>query len=294
MTLLAAPTEISLRRILFATDLSPGLNGALECAIGLSRRFGATVYTVNVVQAEITDNVHPPDPFYSLHCAENKLKNLGDSARFQGIEHHELVAEGVVSDVLPELIDRLGIDLIVLGTHARVGVKKLVLGSVAEQILRLVTCPVLTVGPEVPEELLEQAVFRQILYTTDLQPGSANALAYALWLAEKHNAHLTLLHEMPTAADAAQAYSESDKDRAINRLRKLLPSEQVPWSGTEFIVEAGVPATIILKLSGARKVDLIIGGARRTGYPEIWSHVPWFTAHQVLSHARCPVLTVRD
>ncbi|MGB9511447.1 MAG: universal stress protein, partial [Candidatus Acidiferrum sp.] len=62
MPILASRTQISLRKILFATDFSSCSETALPYGLGLSRRYGATLYTVSVVSAELTYDVQPPDP----------------------------------------------------------------------------------------------------------------------------------------------------------------------------------------------------------------------------------------
>jgi nucleotide-binding universal stress UspA family protein len=134
------PIGISLQNILLATDFSSCSETALSYAVGMSRRYGATMYTVSVVPEEFSD-VQPQDPFYLRHSAENKMANLVKSDVFQGIKHQELVKEGFISEVLSELIGRLEIGLIVLGTHGR--------------------------GPEVR--------LRRILYATDSLPGAPKA-----------------------------------------------------------------------------------------------------------------------
>src|SRR5207244_7706673 len=81
-------------------------------------------------------------------------------------------------------------------TRGRHGLKKLVLGSGAEQIFRQADCPVLTVGPNVEVPAGDAAAFRHIVFATDFSAGSLHALPYALSLAEENEATLTFLHVM--------------------------------------------------------------------------------------------------
>ena len=291
---LVTPTRISLQNILLATDFSSCSEIALSYALGMSRRYGATLHTVSVVPQEISDDVYPPDPFYLRHSAENKMANLVKPDPFQGIKHHELVKEGFISEALSELIDRLEIDLIVLGTHGRGGIKKLVLGSVAEEIADCAYCPVLTVGPHTSSTLGPELKLRRILYATDLLPGSARALTYALWLVEHEQAHLTLLHVLKTPTRVPLGYPEAERDTAMKRLVQLLPPETTLSVETEFVVEDGAPAEHILKVAENQAADLIVMRPHRTSHPWVSAHLPWAAPHQVLCHARCPVLTVRD
>ena len=293
---LATPIRISLQNILLGTDFSPCSETALSHAIGMSRRYGATLYTVSVVPAEISEDVQPPDPFQLRHSAENKMANLVKSGLFQGIKHHELVkeGEGFVSEVLSDLIGKLEIDLVVLGTHGRGGFKKLVLGSVAEEIADSACRPVLTVGPHISSKLGPELKLRRILYATDLLPGSARALTYALWLVEHEHGHLTLLHVLKMPTDLPSGYPEAKRDNATKRLVELLPPEMTLSVETDFIVEIGSPAEHILKVAEDQRADLIVMGPHHTSHPGVSAHLPWVTPHQVLCHARCPVLTVRD
>jgi nucleotide-binding universal stress UspA family protein len=286
--------HLALRNILFATDFSSCAETALQYGIGLSRRYDATLYTVSVVSSEITYNVQPPDPFYLRHCAENKMEKIVISGVFQGIKHLELVEEGFgsVSKVLLKLIDRRHIDLIVLGMHGRGGIKKLVLGSVAEEIVNCAPCPVLTVGPHVPPKLTSELNLRRILCATDLHPGSEKVLAYALWLAEGENAHLTLLHVLKMPTDSLPEHREAQRDIAMKQLVQLLPPETSPSVEAKSIVEIGTPDERIPKVAEDLGADLIVIGPHHTFHPRISAHLPWAMLHQVLSHARCPVLRV--
>ena len=172
---------VSLRRVLFATDFSPCSEAALPYGIGICRRYDATLYTVSVVSAEITYDAQPPDPFYLRHSAEKRMARIVSSGMFEGIEHLEFIREGFdsVSKVLLDLIDSHHIDLIVLGMHGRGGIKKLVLGSVAEEIVNSAPCSVLTVGPQVAPKMISELKLKKILCATDLRPGSARVLSYA-------------------------------------------------------------------------------------------------------------------
>jgi nucleotide-binding universal stress UspA family protein len=294
MTQLASATDVSLQNILLATDFSACSETALSYALGLSRRYSATLHTVSVVPPEITDDVYPPDPFYLKHSAEKKMANLVKPDLFQGIKHHELVKEGFILEALSELIGRLEIDLIVLGTHGREGIKNLVLGSVAEEVADYAYCPVLTVGPHIPSHWGPELKLRKILYATDLPPDSARALTYALWLAEHDQAHLTLLHVLKMRTDVPLGYREAMRDAAMKRLVQLLSPETTHSVETEFIVEIGAAAEYILKVAEHQGADLIVMGPHRTSHAQISAHLPWVTHYRVLCHARCPVLTVRD
>jgi nucleotide-binding universal stress UspA family protein len=294
MSSLAAATRVSLQNILLPTDFSSCSETALVYGVALCRRYDTTLYTVTVVPEEITDYVQPPDPFYLRHTAEKKMAHLAELELFQGIKHREWVKEGFVSEVLADLIHKLEIDLVVLGTHGRGGIKKVVLGSVAEEIVDSAPCPAVTIGPHVSPQSGAELKLRRIVYATDLVHDSERALAYALWLAEQEQAHVTMLHVLRMPTHVPVEDQQSQKEMALERLVQLLSSETPTSVETECIVEVGVPGEHILEVAEVQNADLIVMGPHHTSYAGASTHLPWITLHQVLCHARCPVLTVRD
>ena len=121
--------------------------------------------------------------------------------------HHSYVRHGQVWKNLAGIIDENKIDLIVVGTHGRSGLGKLLLGSVAEDILRHASCPVLTVGPKVSGRAKLPALpargrdlapveleLQQIVFATDFAQYSLYAAQEAVALAEEFRSRLTLLH----------------------------------------------------------------------------------------------------
>jgi nucleotide-binding universal stress UspA family protein len=295
MSLPVAP-NITLRNILFATDFSSCSEAALPYAIGVARHYHGMLNLVTVVSAEICDDAQSPDPFYFRHSAVEKMEHLVTSEMFQGINHQELVeeSEGDVPLVLTELMRRHQIDLVVLGTHGRAGVKKALLGSVSEEIVYSACCPVLTVGPYVSKKPIPELKLRKILCSTDLMPGSARILAYALWLADSEHAHLTLLHAIESPSGVPLEYPEGVRERTMKWLEQLVPLDTEQAAEMELIVEIGTPAEQILKVAERLDADLIVMGPHSTSHPRVSAHFPWVTAHQVLCHAHCPILTVRS
>ena len=287
--------NISLHNILFATDFSSCSEAALPYAIGLSRRYHGVLNLVSVVSAEICEDAQPPDPLHFIHSAVDKMEHLVTSEMFQGINHQELVeeSEGNVPLTLTELMRSHKIDLAVLGTHGRGGVKKVLLGSLSEEIVYSACCPVLTVGPYVSTKPIPELKLRKILCSTDLTPGSARILAYALLLADAEHAHVALLHTVERPRNVPLGYPAVERERAIKRLEQLVPLDRESSAEIELIVEVGTPSEQILKVAERQDADLIVMGPYSPFYPRVSAHFPWVTAHQVLCRAHCPVLTVR-
>lgn len=91
-------------------------------------------------------------------------------ASLKGVPHRLLTLKGKILEVLGEIVTGSEIDLVVLGTHGRTGIRKLAIGSIAEEIFRRARCPVLSVGPHVSHKLDRGAEFHHILFATDFSP----------------------------------------------------------------------------------------------------------------------------
>jgi nucleotide-binding universal stress UspA family protein len=210
------------------------------------------------------------------------------------IPHHVLTPKGRVADELARIIEDHKIDLLVLGTHGRAGIRKLIMGSVAEETFRRAGCPVLTVGPGVCSEPDPAAKFHHILFATNFSRESLAALPFAISFTEEDKADLTLLHFVEQPSGGAHAMT---KNCLLGRLEELIPGDLDLRCHPECRVEFGAlfisPAQGILDVAERREVDLIVLGVRAVrGSLGLITHLSTTTA-QVLTQARCPVLTVR-
>jgi nucleotide-binding universal stress UspA family protein len=295
MKAVQAKTRIALKNILFATDFSAAAEAAMPFAIQVARRYGAKVYGVHV-NSVIDYTAVTPGAWEALGEAAEK-ETIEDTQslhkQLHGIEHEVLVAEGNTWDVVSGLIREKHIDLVVVGTRGRTGLGKVLLGSVAEQILRQAPCPVLTVGPHVTLEPEKAAEMHQILYATEMAAEFPAAAPYAISLAQENQAHLTLLHVIPgTNTGVVQPVQSAGS--LERRLREFVPQGDELWCEPVCLVEEGEPAEKILEVAMRRNADLIVLGARPAkGLLGAGTHLKAGTAHKVLLHAKCPVLTVR-
>lgn len=143
---------ISIRRILCPVDFSETSDYALKYALELGQRFGAEVHLVHAYQLPVyamPDGalVAGPEAVASLTDKLQKdLTALGK--RHEGVTKTHLL-EGVPHREIDDLAKKLPADIIVMGTHGRSGLARVLIGSVAERVVRTAPCPVLTV--HVPE-----------------------------------------------------------------------------------------------------------------------------------------------
>ena len=295
MPTIVAPPRIGLRNILFATDLDVSAQPALFCAVDLARRYGAALYTVNIMPHLPFVEAAEPDPEQIKAAARQKLAALAEP--FKSIKHKELIEQGEVPEVLSRLVEENDIDLIVIGTGARTGLEKLLLGSIAEEVFRTAACPVLTVGPHVAHWEIDGNL-RHILFATDFGPESVHALPYALSLAESNRARLTLLHVSPEPGVALPepepgAMPVLDPSEVVatgeKQLRALIPEGITLWHEPEYLVQFGTPTETILRI-GAKDADLIVLGVKRPA--ALTKHLGAGVAYKIAGAALCPVLSV--
>ena len=294
MKLLDATARLALKSLLFATDFSPASQAALPYAAAIARRYAARLCLAHVVRPQVWAPA-PPEwvPMESdlpRQAAVAEMARLEQSPLLAGLPHQVAVEEGAVWECLSRLIREQETDLLVMGTHGRRGLQKLLMGSVAEELFRLASCPVLTVGPGVAAAT-GTAEFHRILFATDFSNESQAALPYAVSLAQENQAHLALLHVVESTAPGYLA----DRDRVLatlkQRLQDLLPREAALWCEPELAVESGAPGEGILRVAQEQQADLIVLGVRPIR--RLAAHLPIATAHEVVCHAACPVLTVR-
>jgi nucleotide-binding universal stress UspA family protein len=287
-------------KILFATDFSSCSGAALTHVSSIAKAFKSRVYLVHAIPPEEWRWIPPEVAGTTAHeqqrrFAETQMARLAGSECLKQIPHHAFLEEGRTWDVLAKVVRQNDIDLIVIGTHGRTGVEKLVLGSVAEEVLRSAACPVLTVGPRVSSGVTGQER-QEILYASDFTSSSHAAAPYAISLAQGLRAHLTLLHVGPHPRDMFPYEKKEIAASAMVRLRKLVPADTKMCWEPDFAVQFGNTAPTILNFAIGCRTDFIVLGARRGGraFVRASTHLPGGIAYKIVCEAHCPVLTVQS
>lgn len=133
------------KKILFPTDFSESSDAGLTLATALAREMGATMLIVHVEEpplayagGEMYYGVPEPD----TRALEEMLQKVRPTDPNVPYEHRLVV--GSPAHAICDLADEEGVDMIVMGTHGRTGLKRLLMGSVAEHVVRWANCPVLT------------------------------------------------------------------------------------------------------------------------------------------------------
>lgn len=287
MPAIESVVSLSLKNILLATDFSTGSQAALQFARGIARRHSSDVYAIHVTGPDSYQLLQPEPLAITFTQFDERSENvpqllknlLGGLPDVPPVHHH-----GRLWEVVDDVVSRNKIDLLVTATHGRTGLARVFQGSVAEELFRNISCPTLSVGPEVKGCDSAEFKIQRVLLATDFDPHSA-APEYAGWLAREYNANLSVLH----AQNGDRRRTASD----VAKFRSTLQEAGFPYQ-PEFIFRDGAPAAEILQVARAIGPDLIVMGARHPEPARIVSHWPWDIAASVIAEAPCPVLTVRE
>ena len=141
---------MTFRRILVATDFAESAERALACGVQLARRHGAELILLHVYMdlpayPEITAGQVEAIYEEQRRWIEEALERRARAARGEGLLVRARLRTGPAASTIAEMATEEGIDLLVVGTHGRSGLDRLIVGSVAERVVRLAPCPVLVV-----------------------------------------------------------------------------------------------------------------------------------------------------
>ncbi len=142
-------TTIGFKRILVGTDFSDYSERAVEFAVVLAKKFNATLSLLHVIESfsySVTDSMTVVGHEQALSAtAAALLENLQNDLVDQGLSANRFLEQGSAYKEIITKAEDEGVDLIVIGTHGRTGMEHLLLGGVAERVVRLAKCPVLTI-----------------------------------------------------------------------------------------------------------------------------------------------------
>ena len=280
--------ELRVENILVPTDFSECSKNALVYAANIARRHNARLTLVHIVPPHSVLNL--PDSGQSRREAFDRMKELQAELTakrvLREVAIRMILRRGKGWDVISNILRRDRTDLIVLGTTGRTGLKKLILGSFAEEVFRNSPCPVVTVGPRVDEDLASEYP-QHILFPTDDSLASKAAEPYAYRLGREPGAKLTLMgviHEKTAVNERLK--------RTLERLQAtgIYAAWREGGRTPDVIADTGPKVKAILRVAERTRGDLIIIGVS----DDAGEKLGWADAYDVVCSALCPVLTVRN
>jgi len=280
--------------ILLATDFKPESKDATAFAMELATYFSAKLAVAYVVDLSVATRaeaaVITPQPEESRRTSAEAMESLLQQLGQAGIVSHGQILEAHNSGAaIVGLAQQLHADAIVMGTEARHGLKRFVLGSRAEDVIRHALCPVFTVGPKVVKTAIGPLGVKNIIFATDLKHDVLEKAAAALGFAKSNSAKIHLFHVLGHEGNSFEGTMEMQL-KAEEALRKLIPEPAFRWGCPRCVVEFGDAGNQILELAKNVDADLIVLGAQRstTWFP----HMVQGVVDHVLAESPCPVMTV--
>ncbi|MGE0815253.1 MAG: universal stress protein [Vicinamibacterales bacterium] len=292
---------LTLTRILCPTDFSDVSRHAEAYATAMAGHYDASLHLLHV---------DPPMPVMAPYGEIPVDIRLFEEQRQQAVAdlaaaRQRAANAGVVADTMIRgghpareilaVTAELAADLLVLGTHGRGGVEHLLLGSVAEKIVRKAPCPVMVVPPAARPET--GVLFSRILCPVDGSAASADAVAFALSLARETDGHLTLLYVVePVPASGefgaldVEEYRKLGEAHARKVLADAVPPEVREWCRVDETVAIGKASERIVDAAKTGHADVIVMGVRGRGAIDLLAFGS--TTNDVIRRAECPVIAV--
>jgi nucleotide-binding universal stress UspA family protein len=289
---------LKIDKILCPVDFSEFSKMAFEYALSIALRYKAKLYVLHVIEPVTAVFSYETLPGWRELYAEFRVsaqQALEELITAEGAEdvHPETVLEvGNPADLILKYARTQNVDLIVMGSHAKRGLDRILKGLVTERVLQNTRCPVLAVRKpahhNAGQERPRAPAITKILVPTDFSGHAQCALEYALSLATEYHAQLTLLHvfeQIPRDKDL-----DSEKARVTHEMRASLPLDARDQPGVSTAVRIGKPYCEIVDLAAESETDLIVMGTHGHRTLDIAVFGP--TTYRVLQLGPCPVLSV--
>lgn len=299
---------MDIKHILVPTDFSPTSRRALSWAVDLAGRFGARMRLLHILADYDPDwygeAEQEPEPQVEVirrqieRDAEEELKAMRPDLETTGIESETAMERDLnVASAIIDHADACDADLITLGTHGRSGISHVLLGSVAEQVVRKARRKVLTVGKDAPET----SKVERILAPIDFSQHSRRALRAAKALADVYDARLDLLfvaeeRMVPVFSDTGipsvnvlkmDPEIVKDSSKALAQLNEEVGGPDVEVQGH---VAHGDVAPRILDFAETHGIDLMVIATR--GLTGLDHFLIGSVTERVVRRAPCPVFTL--
>lgn len=281
------------RTILFATEI-PANEKAFSYALAQASEFGADlilfhVYDTLVVAASENSGIRYYDYAAAARAEVQHLEPMAEQARAAGLHCEIVVRPGLPADQILAFAREREVDRIVMGTHSPGPIGKLLVGSVAEAVLRSAMVPVLIVGPDVVDGTFRTFATRTILCAVSMMETSSVVARMAAEIALQHGARL-ILQNVIRPQDRREVLADRSIDQIEADLLALVPAELQQKLEVQGIVVPGDPTEELLYQARSQQADLIVLGAHgASAFAAVTRHG---VVYKVLAHSQCPVLTM--
>jgi nucleotide-binding universal stress UspA family protein len=300
---------IEIRRILCPVDFSDHSRRALDHAIAIARWYEATVTVLHVFSPAPVAAMGPGpmvfEPIVLTPVDRDQLladvKAFAQAESAPGITIDAVVREGHTAGEVLKQAASMKADLLVIGTHGRSGFERLLLGSVAEKVLRKASCPVMTVPKGLPDAVPAGPVlYKRILCPVDFSESSFHALKYAISLAQEADGQLAVLHVVAHEFEYTRGIEDAgmtvgdflkEREAALQRQLQEVVAGAPEFCRAESLMTHGKPWREVLRVAEEKQSDVIVMGVHGRGAADLLFFGS--TTQHVVREASCPVLTLR-
>ncbi|MDR3738773.1 MAG: universal stress protein [Terracidiphilus sp.] len=279
--------------ILFASEI-PANEKALSFAVAQAKEFGAHLilfhaYDTMVVAASETSGIRYYDYAAAARAEVKHLEPLAAQIHVDGVSCEVVVRPGLAADQILHFLREREVDRIVMGTHSPGPLGKMLVGSVAEAVLRTSSVPVYIVGPEAGDARYRNYETHTILCAASLNESSYVVASFAAAVAAQEDSKLILQHVIKPQERAEVLAGRTIEDFE-SELLAMVPEELRNVVSVQAVVVPGDPTEELLYQARAQQADLIVLGAQ--GASAFAAITRQGVVYKVLAHANCPVMTL--
>jgi nucleotide-binding universal stress UspA family protein len=281
--------------ILLATNLQDAPHLAPH-AIAQAKLSGAKILLVHVIEPEYL-RTSPAQglPFVipgpGMRAVQATLNRIVKQFQGERILCEPIVLKGIAGEEISALVKERGVDRVIAGTRSAEAIGRILLGSIAEDLLHETNVPVCIIGAHVRPQVRPDQEPTSIIFATSFHHKSQQSAQLALEIANLHQAHLTLLHVMPSGSSSGREYQRLHEQRT-KELLNLITEETNLWASPSVAIREGDPAAEILAEATKLSADLIVLGT--TGASKTARLLAAGVVHRVIAQAKAPVITLRQ
>ncbi len=294
--------RMQFRNIICATDFSEHSNRTIPYGVAIARVFGSKLYVCHVIDltAVTIYGEFQLDPIgQQSRIKEEAFEQLGKILGPHRVQWEPLIAVGQPAAEIARIVEEKEIDLVISATRGHSGLKRLILGSVTQRLMRTLNCPLLAV------QSLETGMtdppstdirLKKILIGCDFSADSVLAMDYGLSLAQEFEAEVHMVHVIEPSVTQEFLKPSSPGQPAVpmdvirEKLEGLVPPEARHWCTPRATVLQGQAHEELVAYANAQEIDMIVLGVRGSGM--VKSMLRGSTPDRVVLRSPCPVLTV--
>ncbi|MCG8634967.1 MAG: universal stress protein [Desulfobacterales bacterium] len=322
--------RISPKHIMCAIDFS-GF-GPLIMGYGkaLAREFQADLSLCHIIQDTVMLSSHAQAGFATEEVTAQRIEDAKEAidllSEEADMEANSIVSLGHPADEITRMAKKHGVDLVIAATHGGSGIKRFLVGSVTDRLVKTLECPLLVLHSDAKDHSgAVNLPLKRILVGCDFSQGSELAFDYALSLAQEFEAELHLVHvikphkqvELGSAdyikiqegdypgwdrsdflhlQESAAGEEFERRKRLLNRLERqlgnMVPQDSRHWCTPVTSLRQGEPYLELLDYAQSYEIDMIVLGIH--GHSLLEKFLVGSTTDRVISRAGCPVMAVRQ